>query len=406
MITLYNNYIFLQKEKQEDSLVTKEDKTNVINTRKNIDYYVKSIFGEPIDKNTEIIKFKFIYTYEVEIENKKYDVIFTIHNITHYSYLEVCVSGRTTNQVVNALEYIQSKIVDSDLENLYIMIVSYDAVSEYYCNKAYPKLNKLERNLRKLLFNTYTINFGVDYYEKTISPDLQNKIKGVIQAKGNEEKKKTERIKKFFYSMEFSDIQTLLFTKEWTKVEEENKVEFLSKHEKLTELSEEELRTAFNIFSPQSDWERLFADKIDSCEIEKMIEMVREARNDIAHCKFFYKEQYLSFSKLIIVLNNFIIKAIKLTEEKDFVEKQNEFFRIEFAGILEKATQFQKHINETIKNSISRLHPIFSALNEWKKQNIAKMFSDINFNICKTVTDYESMDWNDESETNDETDIE
>ena len=69
------------------------------------------------------------------------------------------------------------------------MIVSYDSVSEYYCNKAYPKLNKLERNLRKLLFNTYTVNFGVDYYQKTVSPDLQKKIKGVIQAKGNEEKK-------------------------------------------------------------------------------------------------------------------------------------------------------------------------------------------------------------------------
>ncbi len=87
----------------------------------------------------------------------------------------------------------------------------------------------LERNLRKLLFNTYTVNFGVDYYQKTVSPDLQKKIKGVIQAKGNEEKKQIERLKKFFYSMEFSDIQTLLFTKKWTTVEEESKAEFLSK---------------------------------------------------------------------------------------------------------------------------------------------------------------------------------
>ena len=50
---------------------------------------------------------------------------------------------------------------------------------------------------------------------------LQKKIKGVIQAKGNEEKKQIERLKKFFYSMEFSDIQALLFTKKWTTVEEE-----------------------------------------------------------------------------------------------------------------------------------------------------------------------------------------
>jgi len=82
---------------------------------------------------------------------------------------------------------------------------------------------------------------------------LQKKIKGVIQAKGNEEKKQIERLKKFFYSMEFSDIQALLFTKKWTTVEEESKAEFLSKHEKLTELLEEDIRTAFDAFSFRID---------------------------------------------------------------------------------------------------------------------------------------------------------
>ena len=132
--------------------------------------------------------------------------------------------------MVNALEYIQNKIIGSGIEDNYIMIVSYDSISEYCCNKAYPKLNKLERNLRQLLFSNYTVNFGSDYYQTTISPELQVMIKGVIQAKGNEEKKNIERLKKFFYSMEFSDIQTLLFTKKWTKLEEDSKSEFLSKH--------------------------------------------------------------------------------------------------------------------------------------------------------------------------------
>ena len=233
------------------------------------------------------------------------------------------------------------------------MIVSYDSVAEYYCNKAYPKLNKLERNLRQLLFNTYTVNFGVDYYEKTVSPDLQKKIKGVIQAKGNEEKKQIERLKKFFYSMEFSDIQALLFTKKWTNIEEENKAEFLSKHEKLTELSEEDLRVAFDTFSPKSDWERLFANKVDDNKIEKMIETVRETRNDIAHCKFFYKEQFNTFNEVVTNLNRLILKAIQLTEEKDFVHKQAESFRIALSGIAETLAQFQKRMSETIYDSLT-----------------------------------------------------
>lgn len=408
IIVLHNNYIFLPKAKKEESFTSSKDTDGTIHLKmeKNVLSYIRSIFGKPISKDAENIMFKIIYTYEIEIKNIKYDVIFTIHNITHYSYLDICVSGKTTNQVINALEYIQDKIVGSDIEKRYIMTVSYDSISEYYCNKAYPKLNKLERNLRKLLFNTYTINFGVDYYQKTISPDLQNKIKGVIQAKGNEEKKQIERLKKFFYSMEFSDIQALLFTKKWTGIEEENKAEFLSKHEKLTELSEEELRTAFEKFSPQSDWERLFADKINNCEIEKMIEMVRSTRNDIAHCKFFYKEQYTAFNEAVILLNHLIIKAIKLTEEKDFVQKQAEPFRIALASIADTLAQFQKRINETIYDSITIPLKTFSlAMSEWKKTyntSFIKILSNVDFNRTETNMGDELIYENDELEEGNE----
>lgn len=407
MATLHNDYIFLPKAKKEESFSSSKDTDGTIHIQmeKNVLLYIRNIFGEPISKNTENIVFKIVYTYEIEIENIKHEVTFTIHNITRYSYLDICVTGKTTKQMINALEYIQDKIVGSDIEKRYVMIVSYDSISEYYCNKAYPKLNKLERNLRQLLFNTYTVNFGVDYYEKTVSPDLQKKIKGVIQAKGNEEKKQIERLKKFFYSMEFSDIQTLLFTKKWTNVEEENKAEFLSKHEKLTELSEEDLRTAFDTFSPKSDWERLFANKVDDNEIEKMIETVRETRNDIAHCKFFYKEQFNTFNEVVTDLNRLILKAIQLTEEKDFVHKQAESFRIALSGIAETLAQFQKRMSETIYDSLTQsLQTFSSAMNEWKKSfngNIEKMLSNIDFSRLAALEEDEVDEEEDDEESTD-----
>lgn len=405
MATLHNDYIFLPKAKKEESFSSSKDTDGAIHIQmeKNVLLYIRNIFGEPISKNTENIVFKIVYTYEIEIEDINHEVTFTIHNITRYSYLDICVTGKTTKQMINALEYIQDKIVSSDIEKRYVMIVSYDSVSEYYCNKAYPKLNKLERNLRQLLFNTYTVNFGVDYYEKTVSPDLQKKIKGVIQAKGNEEKKQIERLKKFFYSMEFSDIQTLLFTKKWTNVEEENKAEFLSKHEKLTELSEEDLRTAFDTFSPKSDWERLFANKVDDNEIEKMIETVRETRNDIAHCKFFYKEQFNTFNEVVTDLNRLILKAIQLTEEKDFVHKQAESFRIALSGIAETLGQFQKRMSETIYDSLTQsLQTFSSAMNEWKKSfngNIEKMLSNIDFSRLAALEEDEVDEEEDDEES-------
>ena len=115
------------------------------------------------------------------------------------------------------MEQIQDRLLSlTELNERYIAIISYDAISEYYCNKIIPKLNSLERNLRKLLFNIYIVNFGRNYYQATTGEEFQAKIKRVIQASGNKEKKEEERLKQFFYSLEFNDIQTLLFTPSWT----------------------------------------------------------------------------------------------------------------------------------------------------------------------------------------------
>ncbi len=151
--------------------------------------------------------------------------------------------------------------------------------------------------------------------------------------------------------MEFSDIQALLFTTKWTTVEE-SQAEFLSNHEKLTELSEEDIRTAPAQSSPKTDRQRLLADKVDNSEIEKMIETVRSTRNDIANCKFFYKEEYDIFNKAVTDLNHLILKAIQLTEEKDFVHKQAESSRIALAGIADTLAQFQKYIKDSISSSL------------------------------------------------------
>lgn len=54
-------------------------------------------------------------------------------------------------------------LLASGVRDEYVDIISYDAISEFYCNKILPKLNTLERNLRKLLFNIYIVNFGKEF---------------------------------------------------------------------------------------------------------------------------------------------------------------------------------------------------------------------------------------------------
>lgn len=124
------------------------------------------------------------------VDEVDFEVQFSINQVVENIYLDIVVSSKSKIQSIKCLEYINQVLNGSDFEEYYIVIVSYDAVSEYYCNKIYPKLNELERTLRKLLFNIYIVNFGKAYYTKTVKPELQSKIKGVVQAKGNDEKKK------------------------------------------------------------------------------------------------------------------------------------------------------------------------------------------------------------------------
>ena len=208
MVTLYNSYIFLSKSQEEKPLKKlKKTESNKrvyeLKLQKNIDSYIEEIFGKPIEADNDNRCFKTKYVYKIKNNQTIHDVFFTIIEVVDRIYLEICLSEKTTCRAIRALEYIHEQITNSEIEKRYITIISYDAISEYYCNKAYPELNKLERNLRKLLLNTYTINFGTEYYQTTLNQELQTRVKTVIQAKGNEKKEKLKDLRNFFIQWNF-----------------------------------------------------------------------------------------------------------------------------------------------------------------------------------------------------------
>ena len=175
-MTIHNNYIFLPKQKRKMQEQSHEDNVSRIKIPKNVLFYIMNIFGKPTENNTYVLDFKKSCTYEIETDSVAYSVTFTMINVVNYTYLDVSLSRETIEQSILSLENIHNKISASKIEDDFIMIISYDSISEYYCNKAYPKLNELERNLRRLLLNTYTINFGTEYFETTIDKELQDKI--------------------------------------------------------------------------------------------------------------------------------------------------------------------------------------------------------------------------------------
>ena len=366
-----NSYILLSKDKK-NKITKKDNGTIVLPVGRNVYSFILSVYPNITKKNKDennIFKNEYIST--IQVDSTSYDVKFIINEVVDVEYLDVIVTGRSKAQLIKCLEQIQETIFTSGIRDYYIDIVSYDSISEYYCNKILPKLNALERNLRKLLFNIYIVNFGKNYYQATINKELQDKIKGVIKAKGNEEKKEIERLQQFFYSFEFNDIQKLLFSPNWTDLDEQEKKDFLDKNKDLSELSDEELRSAFTKISPKSDWERFFSSKINLADIEEMIDKIRQHRNNIAHFKFFYKDAYNESNKLINKLNTAIIKAIKLTEDKDFVEKNLKHFLKSMSEVFKAFDEFKKTIAQSMLSSIQSIKftvpPILEQIRETVK---------------------------------------
>ena len=296
----------------------------------------------------------FNYLYPTSI--KDCDVNIRIIEFKDSTYIDVEVSDTSLIRIIDCLEYFQDQLITSNNDNKYVIIISYDYLSEYYCNKIYPKLNQLERNLRKLLFNTYTLHFGLRYYEPTINETIQSKSKGTIRASGGKKNKEIQYIQEFFYSVDYHQIQEILFTKQWTEEDNKRKKEFLESHPDLTELSDENLRKAFSNFEPQTDWERMFANKVDSqINFDKLLNDIRNDRNKVAHCKIFKKEDYLKCLANIKQLNSAIISAITITETNDFSSKSREALLQVMDSLIIRMQEIAKEIPVIMANYIQNL---------------------------------------------------
>lgn len=380
---IQNSYIFLKNPYANDEKADNrsEDGTVVLTIGKNLHSYIKASFPT-VSKVDEYGNFyKRMYTTALQFGKVTCQVEFIITEVVDTKYLDIVVKGNTKAQIVKCMEHIQYTLLTSGVRERYIDILSYDAVSEYYCNKTYPKLNTLERNLRKLLFNIYIVNFGRDYYKATITEELQGKIKGVINVDSSKEEKdhikadyktatkkeaeEIERLQRFFYSFEYNDIQKLLFTPSWTSSDKAEKTKFLDEHKDLSELSDEELREAFSKYVPRSDWERFFSNKINISDIKDLIEQIRLYRNSVAHFKFFYKAEYDECNRCVNRLNSAVIKAIKITEDKDFAEKNAETLSETLKDVLAGFASFTKSLAEIAQKTITAvIAPAFTAISK------------------------------------------
>lgn len=330
------NYIIIKKEEVPNI----RKKENIIIISSSPMQLIKNNFEnfkvEKLPEDEEMSRSNWNGSFEIN----NYEVEFNIREYLRQkiSYLSIIFDRKNINEI----EKVDSKI-NNIMQKEYIVITSYDSISEYYCNKAYKKLNNFERKLRSLMFYIYTFAYGSEYYNKSFSDEKKGKLNSRQNKLYKTDSEKIEQVKQSLYELEYCDIEELLFTPKWTDDEREELINKI----KTSKMSNQELIKEVKNIRPKSDWERLFLPQIGKINgIEDSIEEVRKIRNQVAHCRFFKKDEYEKISKLLRKLNRQINKALDVVMTKDF---QEENLQYAYDNIIDSLNYFQVYINEIKK---------------------------------------------------------
>lgn len=159
----------------------------------------------------------------------------------------------------------------------------------------------------------------------------------------------------FFESLDLNTLELLLFTERTRDEDLEKLDEFLSENDDLSEVSDSVLRDKYNAMRPQSDWDRLFREKVGIEDMKESLDEIREIRNRVTHCRSVCKADYDRTNVLCKTINKALKKAINLAEDEDFREKNLEELRDVSGNIAAAMTQLSEHIQGMVGNAMKAM---------------------------------------------------
>ena len=72
------------------------------------------------------------------LESSEHDLQISIHEVSEKTYITVKTNKDNYEDAISELERIHDFMISDEMSRSVLVIVSYDAISEYYCNKIYP----------------------------------------------------------------------------------------------------------------------------------------------------------------------------------------------------------------------------------------------------------------------------
>lgn len=362
---IVNSYVFLLREKNK--YVKDKDGNYSLDLTKDVLYLLRRNFNaieetlslEELEHPSKCTEEKFrkvlrgVKTGTIVIKNKNVSVTFKISSADTTEYLDIELIGSKKTELIDVMQIFHNKITGENnvFQKDFIVITSYDSISDYYCNKIYSLLSRFERTLRKLLLIVYTAQFKKAYFEETTSKEIQEKAKKIIKNKNDD-----IRLQNYLYSLDFGTMKDLLFEKRWTSYDEKKLDKYLTKNKDLSKLSDSELREKMNSIKPSSDWKKLFCNKGIDTDFEKVIGEIGKLRNLVAHNKLFTKDDYLFLKELLEENIKVLNKAILVTEDEDFKRINDE----KFNESLQIVKEVVSNSLNTITSSIKKLGQAFS----------------------------------------------
>ncbi len=357
---LQNSYILLYKYKDNEentSNINNDEETRIVLSTKE-DNPIDDYFAECFAEIKEVEKTSGFYAkYKCRLKkDKNFNVIIILKNIKADYYIDVIVSGKTRERIIHKMELIHSSLNKTKISEENTFIVSYDSISEYYCNKMSAVLNELERKLRKLLYLIYTARYRDEYIEYTfvdniLSPMTKEQVISRLRKQADKSDKRTLE-QRFFDEFEYQHYSHLLFFPKWTNEDMQNKEKFFSESQNCKGIDKETINKKIKEFLPQSDWERFYSGKVkNSDSAKKLISEIQKHRNKIAHYKTISKNDYTEFmqsaDELFVIIND----AMNMTTTKDFFEQFKKRLFESYNEVMKKLTSiFEEYTVDLIRN--------------------------------------------------------
>ena len=289
---------------------------------------------------------------------------------TTQCYVEITSQGRIKD-VIYVLTYLDNIICRSEIVKYYQVITDYDGLSQYYCEKLYPKYATFERTLRSILYIILIKAYGLGWYNEVVKKDRfeegkKEDIDAVIK-KISKGKSMQKLISTALEEMDLDTMRKFLFLP-YRRITPEKIIDTLVNSD-FDSITKEQIYEKINLASEQTLWRECLSQIGNEQTWNDNIDSIRFSRNIVAHSKTLTFEKYEKYRKEINKRNHELKNLLTELQEEKFKQEQkkeltssiNNLFTVVGSifgsGELKKAVaNLQanlKNIGDTISASIS-----------------------------------------------------